>query len=311
MDYNILYETDYDTVVARSEDKRKNNKSYQSEKELENEFIHNLTNLGYEYINIKNEKELTANLKIQLEKLNDYKFEQDEWEIFLKKEIQKEGILEKAKIIHNDDCITNTINSKGVIKNINLIDKNNIHNNKLQVINQYKEYDGKYKSIYDVTVLINGLPFIHIELKRRGVALQTAFSQINRYQRDSFWAGSSLFEFIQIFVISNGTHTKYYSNTTRYNHVKRNAKKTNNSFEFTIFWADAENRRIADLVNFTNYFFARHTILNIIIRYCVLTEDSNLLIMRPYQIAACERILNKIKYAENKNIYGGIDAGGY
>ena len=311
MDYNILYETDYDTVVARYEDKRKNNKSYQSEKELENEFIHNLTNLGYEYINIKNEKELTANLKIQLEKLNDYKFEQDEWEIFLKKEIQKEGILEKAKIIHNDDCITNTINSKGVIKNINLIDKNNIHNNKLQVINQYKEYDGKYKSIYDVTVLINGLPFIHIELKRRGVALQTAFSQINRYQRDSFWAGSSLFEFIQIFVISNGTHTKYYSNTTRYNHVKRNAKKTNNSFEFTIFWADAENRRIADLVNFTNYFFARHTILNIIIRYCVLTEDSNLLIMRPYQIAACERILNKIKYAENKNIYGGIDAGGY
>ena len=310
MDYDILYETDYETVVAKYEDKRTGNKSYQSEKELEIELIENLKKLGYEYINIKNEKELIDNFKNQLERLNNYKFENDEWNIFFKKEIQKEGVLEKAKIIHNDDCITTTINNKGISKNIKLIDKSNIHENKLQVINQYREDKGTYKSRYDVTILINGLPLIHIELKRRGVALEQAFNQITRYQRNSFWAGSSLFEFVQIFVISNGTHTKYYSNTTRLNSANHH-KKTNNTFEFTIFFADAENRRITDLVNFTNYFFARHTILNILTKYCVLTEDSNLLVMRPYQIVACERILNKIKYAENKNIYGKIEAGGY
>ncbi len=310
MDYDILYETDYETVVAKYEDKRTGNKSYQSEKELEIELIENLKKLGYEYINIKNEKELIDNFKNQLERLNNYKFENDEWNIFFKKEIQKEGVLEKAKIIHNDDCITTTINNKGISKNIKLIDKSNIHENKLQVINQYREEKGTYKSRYDVTILINGLPLIHIELKRRGVALEQAFNQITRYQRNSFWAGSSLFEFVQIFVISNGTHTKYYSNTTRLNSANHH-KKTNNTFEFTIFFADAENRRITDLVNFTNYFFARHTILNILTKYCVLTEDNNLLVMRPYQIVACERILNKIKYAENKNIYGKIEAGGY
>ena len=310
MDYDILYETDYETVVAKYEDKRTGNKSYQSEKELEIELIENLKKLGYEYINIKNEKELIDNFKNQLERLNNYKFENDEWNIFFKKEIQKEGVLEKAKIIHNDDCITTTINNKGISKNIKLIDKSNIHENKLQVINQYREEKGTYKSRYDVTILINGLPLIHIELKRRGVALEQAFNQITRYQRNSFWAGSSLFEFVQIFVISNGTHTKYYSNTTRLNSATHH-KKTNNTFEFTIFFADAENRRITDLVNFTNYFFARHTILNILTKYCVLTEDNNLLVMRPYQIVACERILNKIKYAENKNIYGKIEAGGY
>lgn len=310
MDYDILYETDYETVVAKYEDKRTGNKSYQSEKELEIELIENLKKLGYEYINIKNEKELIDNFKNQLERLNNYKFENDEWNIFFKKEIQKEGVLEKAKIIHNDDCITTTINNKGISKNIKLIDKSNIHENKLQVINQYREDKGTYKSRYDVTILINGLPLIHIELKRRGVVLEQAFNQITRYQRNSFWAGSSLFEFVQIFVISNGTHTKYYSNTTRLNSANHH-KKTNNTFEFTIFFADAENRRITDLVNFTNYFFARHTILNILTKYCVLTEDNNLLVMRPYQIVACERILNKIKYAENKNIYGKIEAGGY
>ena len=310
MDYDILYETDYETVVAKYEDKRTGNKSYQSEKELEIELIENLKKLGYEYINIKNEKELIDNFKNQLERLNNYKFENDEWNIFFKKEIQKEGVLEKAKIIHNDDCITTTINNKGISKNIKLIDKSNIHENKLQVINQYREDKGTYKSRYDATILINGLPLIHIELKRRGVALEQAFNQITRYQRNSFWAGSSLFEFVQIFVISNGTHTKYYSNTTRLNSANHH-KKTNNTFEFTIFFADAENRRITDLVNFTNYFFARHTILNILTKYCVLTEDNNLLVMRPYQIVACERILNKIKYAENKNIYGKIEAGGY
>ncbi len=311
MNYNILYETEHETVVAKYEDKRTGNKSYQTEKELELEFIQNLQNLGYEYISIKNEKELIDNFRYQIENLNDYKFSDEEWCIFFKKEIQKDGIIAKAKIIHDDECKTNTVNDKGITKNIKLIDKNNIHNNKLQVINQYVEDNGKYKSIYDVTILINGLPLIHIELKRRGIALQTAFNQINRYKRDSFWAGSSLFEFVQIFVISNGTHTKYYSNTIRENHIKGYSKKLNNTFEFTIYWADAENKRISDLVNFINYFFARHTILNIITRYCVLTDNNTLLIMRPYQIVACERILNKIKYAENKNIYGKIEAGGY
>lgn len=310
MNYNILYETEYETVVAKYEDLRTGDKSFQSEHDLELEFINNLKKLGYEYINIKNEKELIDNLKIQIENLNNYKFEQDEWKIFLQKEILKDSILEKSKIIYNDEGKLTTKNSANIEKNINLIDRNNIHNNKLQVINQYNENNGTYKSRYDVTILINGLPLIHIELKRRGVALEQAFNQIARYQRNSFWAGNSLFEYVQIFVISNGTHTKYYSNTTRHNSAN-NHKKTNNSFEFTIFFADAENRRITDLVNFTNYFFARHTILNILTRYCVLTEDNNLLVMRPYQIVACERILNKIKYAENKNIYGKIEAGGY
>ena len=204
----------------------------------------------------------------------------------------------------------------GETKNIKLIDKINIHNNRLQVINQYEVNDGTYKNRYDVTILVNGLPLVHVELKRRGVAIKEAFNQINRYQRDSFWAGCGLFEFVQIFVISNGTHTKYYSNTTRFSHVKDlnrvvKTEKTSNSFEFTSFWADSKNKIIPDLVDFTRTFFAKHTLLNILTKYCVFTAEEKLLVMRPYQIAATERILNKIEIATNYKKYGSIDAGGY
>ena len=203
-----------------------------------------------------------------------------------------------------------------ITKNIKLIDKKNIHNNILQVINQYEEKEGKYDTRYDVSILVNGLPLVHIELKRRGVAIKEAFNQINRYGRDSFWAGSALFEYVQIFVISNGTDTKYYSNTTRWNHIKdqENKKvkqKTSNSFEFTSFWADSKNKVISDLVDFTKTFFSKHTILNIITKYCIFTSDNMLLAMRPYQIVATERIINRIELSNNYKKYGTIDGGGY
>ena len=198
-----------------------------------------------------------------------------------------------------------------------MLDKKNIHNNRLQVINQYVENDGNYDNRYDVSILVNGLPLVHIELKRRGVALKEAFNQINRYQRDSFWAGSGLYEYVQIFVISNGTNTKYYSNTTRESHIKEQSqtrnksKKTSNSFEFTSYWADASNKVISDLVDFTRTFFSKHTLLNILTKYCVFTSEDLLLVMRPYQIVATERILNKIEVSTNYKKMGTIEAGGY
>ena len=186
------------------------------------------------------------------------------------------------------------------------------------MLNQYEEDGGNHETRYDVTVLVNGFPMVHIELKRRGVAIREAFNQIKRYQRDSFWAGCGLYEYIQLFVISNGTHTKYYSNTTRNQHIKdlgekisSKKKKTSNSFEFTSYWADSGNSIIADLVDFTKTFFAKHTILNILTRYCVFTSEDLLLVMRPYQIVATEKILNRIEVSTNYKKTGSIDAGGY
>ena len=227
-----------------------------------------------------------------------------------------DGIVEKTRKIQEDN-IKVLKKDDGTSKNITLIDKKCIHNNRLQVINQYVENSGNYDNRYDVTILVNGLPLVHVELKRRGVALKEAFNQINRYQRDSFWAGSGLYEYIQIFVISNGTSTKYYSNTTRESHIKeqtstRNkSKKTSNSFEFTSFWADSNNKVIPDLVDFTRTFFAKHTILNILTKYCVFTSEDLLLVMRPYQIVATERILNRIQVATNYKKMGTIEASGY
>lgn len=317
--FNIVASTNQSTVVAEYIPEERKETAYQSEAELENEFIKLLTSLGYEYININNEEDLIKNLRLQLERLNNFSFLDSEWEQFYKECISSanDGIVEKTKKIQVD-YVQNLRCNDGSLRNIYLIDKKNIHNNKLQVINQYVEKDGKHETRYDVTVLVNGLPLIHIELKRRGVAIKEAFNQINRYQRDSFWAGCGLYEYIQIFVISNGTHTKYYSNTTRNSHIKeqltsqRNkSKKTSNSFEFTSFWADANNRIIPDLVDFTKTFFAKHTILNILTKYCVFTSEDLLLVMRPYQIVACERILNRIEVANNYKKYGTIDGGGY
>ena len=318
VDYNMLISTLESTVVTEYVKEDMPVYTYQSEADLEREFIKNLQNQGYEYLIIHNEKELIANLKDKLEKLNNIIFSENEWERFFKEKIanKNEGIIEKTRTIQ-EDYIKNFTRDNGTLVNISLIDKKNIHNNFLQVINQYEEENGNHNTRYDVSILVNGLPLIHIELKRRGVAIREAFNQINRYQRDSFWAGSGLFEYVQIFVISNGTNTKYYSNTTRARHIKemsfnrRKVKKSSNSFEFTSYWADANNKAITDLVDFTKTFFAKHTILNILTKYCIFDTSDTLLVMRPYQISATERILSKIQLANNYKWVGKIDAGGY
>ena len=318
VDYNMLISTLESTVVTEYVKEDVPVYTYQSEADLEREFIKNLQNQGYEYLIIHNEKELIANLKDKLEKLNNIIFSENEWERFFKEKIanKNESIIEKTRTIQ-EDYIKNFTRDNGTLVNISLIDKKNIHNNFLQVINQYEEEEGTHNTRYDVSILVNGLPLIHIELKRRGVAIREAFNQINRYQRDSFWAGSGLFEYVQIFVISNGTNTKYYSNTTRARHIKemsfnrRKVKKSSNSFEFTSYWADANNKAITDLVDFTKTFFAKHTILNILTKYCIFDTSDTLLVMRPYQISATERILSKIQLANNYKWVGKIDAGGY
>ncbi len=306
------------TVVEEYKTIKRTEEGYQSEQELENEFIKMLTEQGYEYLKIHNSENLINNVRTQLEIVNNYKFTDNEWDRFFKEAIanKNEGIVEKTRKIQ-DDNVQVLKRDDGTSKNITLIDKKCIHNNRLQVINQYVENSGNYDNRYDVTILVNGLPLIHVELKRRGVALKEAFNQIDRYQRDSFWAGSGLYEYVQIFVISNGTNTKYYSNTTRENHIKeqnllRNKrKKTSNSFEFTSFWADSKNKAIPDLVDFTRTFFAKNTILNILTKYCVFTSEDLLLVMRPYQIVATERILSRIQVSTNYNKLGTIEAGGY
>lgn len=318
--FNIVSENAESTVVAEfipSHSKRPT--AYQSEAELEQDFIKQLQLQAYEYISIHTEEELIANLRKQLEKLNNYQFTDKEWVHFFKTKIanQAYGIAEKTSIIQ-EDYIQLLEREDGTTKNIYLLDKEHIHNNHLQVINQYSTDNGEHDNRYDVTVLVNGLPLVHIELKRRGVDLKEAFNQINRYQRESFWSGSGLFEYIQIFVISNGTYTKYYSNTTRQTHIKEvgttnvlKGKRTSNSYEFTSWWADANNKPITDLLDFAKTFFAKHTLLNILTRYCVFTAEKLLLVMRPYQIVATERILSTINVANNYKKYGTIEGGGY
>jgi type I restriction enzyme R subunit len=318
--YNIVASTDEATVVAEyAAECNVRPEKYQSEAELEREFIRQLTSQGYEYISVHNEASLIGNLRKQLELLNDFTFTDSEWEKFFTECIANtnEGIVEKTRKIQ-DDHIQILKREDGTTKNIYLLDKKNIHNNRLQVINQYEETGGKHETRYDVTILVNGLPLVHVELKRRGVAIREAFNQIKRYQRVSFWAASGLFEYVQIFVISNGTHTKYYSNTTRNAHIKeqnsserRRSKKTSNSFEFTSFWADANNKIIPDLVDFTKTFFAKHTLLNILTKYCIFTSENLLLVMRPYQIAAAECILSRIVVSTNYKKMGTTAAGGY
>ena len=319
--FNIVAQSSESTVVTEYKPQSKRSEAYQSEADLEKEFIRLLCELGYERLTIHKEADLITNLRTQLEKLNNYRFTDGEWKRFWNEVLANtnSGILEKTRLIQ-EDYVQVLRRDNGESKNIQLIDKKCIHNNSLQVINQYAisaEEGAAHNNRYDVTVLVNGLPLIHIELKRRGVPIREAFNQIDRYQRDSFWASSGLYEFVQIFVISNGTNTKYYSNTTRFNHIKdakaQKAKKskTSNSFEFTSFWADANNRIIPDLVDFTKTFFCKHTILNILTRYCVFTAENMLLVMRPYQIVATERILNRIEIANNYKKYGTVAGGGY
>jgi len=319
--YNIVAETSENTVVTEYEPVKARSDSYQSEAALEKEFIRLLCEQGYDYLPIHTEKDLTSNLRTKLEELNGYAFSDAEWERFFSDAVANpnEHIVEKTRKIQ-EDFVQVLKRDDGTTKNITLIDKKNIHNNHLQVINQYEvgtDDGAKHDNRYDVTVLVNGLPLVHIELKRRGVPIREAFNQINRYQRDSFWAGCGLYEYVQIFVISNGTNTKYYSNSTRWNAIKdaksgsSKKEKTSNSFEFTCFWADANNRVLPDLIDFTKTFFAKHTVLNVLTKYCVFTSENMLMVMRPYQITATERILNRIEIANNYKKYGSVAGGGY
>ena len=317
---DIISQNTQSTVVAEYvREERARETGYQSESDLENALIAQLKRQGYEYLPIHNEKELIANLRKQLEKLNDITFTDSEWQRFFKTEIAKEsnGIKEKAFTIQRD-YKKSFVREDGTQVNISLIDKKDVHHNSTQVINQYAVDGGSQKNRYDVTILVNGLPLVHIELKRRGVLLKEAFNQINRYGRESFWADNALFEYVQIFIISNGTITKYYSNTTRDNHIKeQNSKakagrqRTCNSYEFTSYWSDAKNKLLNDLEDFTATFLSRHSLLNILTRFCVLTEQNILMAMRPYQIAATERLLNRIEVAHNAKLYGTVKAGGY
>jgi type I restriction enzyme, R subunit len=314
------------TVVAEFEADPAEAKRYQSEAELEAELIRLLREQAYEYLPITSEADLVANLRTQLEALNHIAFTDAEWTRFFAEKIsgEKDGIVEKTVRIQ-EDHVQLLKRDDGSSKNITLLDKTRVHNNRLQVINQY-EVPGTPASgtagrpqranRYDVTILVNGLPLVHVELKRRGVDIREAFNQINRYQRDSFWSGSGLFEYVQLFVISNGTLTKYYSNTTRAQHLDEQGKakrgrKTSNSFEFTSWWADAMNRPITGLVGFTKTFFAKHSLLNVLTKYCVLTADRMMLVMRPYQIVATERILSRIETSTNLKQFGTLAAGGY
>ncbi len=318
-EHKLVSENPESTVVAEYTVYATSGKTYQSEAELEKSFIQLLKQQAYEHLTIHSEKELIHNLRRQLELLNNTVFTDEEWKHFFESKIanQNNGIVEKTAIIQ-EDYIQLLERADGSIKNIRLIDKDNIHNNRLQVINQYETDNGQRPNRYDVTILVNGLPLVHIELKRRGVQLQEAFNQINRYQRESFWSGSGLFEYVQIFVISNGTYTKYYSNTTRFTHLKEKESagfaktgKTSNSYEFTSWWADATNKPLPDLMDFGRTFFAKHSLLNILTRYCVFTSERLLLVMRPYQIVATERILGRINVAHNYKSYGTVNAGGY
>ena len=313
------------TVVGLYHPTRDQEQDYQSEAALEDDLIKQLCAQAYEYADIHDRDGLEANLRVQLEALNDYRFSDREWKDFYRHSIVDvpssagNPVVAKARRIQEDHVQVLT-RDDGTTKNISLIDKTNIHRNKVQVIRQYAIDTGARSNRYDVTILVNGLPLVHIELKRRGEELRQAFNQIDRYQRDSFHAGAGdgLFGYVQIFVISNGAHTKYYSNTVRLQHITENqgtrrqvAAANARSYEFTMWWTDAANNQIPDLTDFAATFLAKRTILAILTRYCVLNTRDELLVMRPYQIAATEAILQRIKTSSMNNQTGTVAAGGY
>ena len=277
--------------------------TYQTEADLENELIKDLSSQGYEYLpSLISHEALLLNLREQLEKLNSVKFSDSEWQRFLTEYLDRpsDTIIDKTRKIQNNH-IYDFIFDSGEIKNIYLIDKKNIFRNQLQVINQF-EQEGTFANRYDVTILVNGLPLVQVELKKRGVAIREAFNQIHRYTKESFNKDNSLFKFLQIFVISNGTDTRYFANTT---------KRDKNSFDFTMNWARSDNTIISDLKDFTATFLSKNTLLNILINYSIFDVENTLLIMRPYQIAATERILWKLKSAHNAKKWHSTAGGGF
>ncbi|MEH0018160.1 MAG: type I restriction endonuclease subunit R [Desulfobacter sp.] len=276
---------------------------YQSEAELEREFIKDLQNQGYTYLpGLNTPEKMLANVRVQLQALNNVQFSDDEWQRFVAQYLDKPGdnILDKTRKIH-DDYIHDFVFDDGHIENIYLLDKKNIARNKVQAINQF-EQTGTQANRYDVTVLVNGLPLVQIELKKRGVAIREAFHQVHRYSKESFNADNSLFKYLQLFVISNGTDSRYFANTT---------KRDKNSFDFTMNWAMSDNTRIKDLKDFTATFFQKRTLLNVLINYSVFDASDTLLVMRPYQIAAVERILWKIKSSCHARNWSNTESGGF
>ena len=318
-DYKLILEQEHQTVMAHYDVEAKPAEGYQSEAALEQAFISQLVSQGYDYArSVKDEVTLLRNLRRQLELLNDVSLSDSEWQRLLPLISNEQMTIEdKTEMLQGKGYILALRRDNGLTKNIRLWDKQNVHNNRLQVINQYVEEGGKHKTRYDVTILVNGLPMVHVELKRRGVPVKEAFNQIDRYLRDSFWAGRAMFEFVQLFVISNGTETKYYSNTTRFAKEKEGTtgtpgqKTAGQTFEFTTYWTDQENTLLTDLRDFTTTFFAKHTLLNVLTKYCVFNVDRQLLVMRPYQIAATEKILGRIQTALYNRWQGSIRAGGY
>ncbi|EJF0803315.1 type I restriction endonuclease subunit R [Campylobacter upsaliensis] len=304
----LLAQNTTSTIAVEFTPSKRQNSSYQSEAQLEKELIATLQAQGYGYAPISDEKSLESNLRTKLEELNSTTLSDTEWRRFFSQVLSRANasIVEKSVLIQ-EDYIQPLERDNGSIINFKLIDKADIHKNSLQVINQYEATTPTRSHRYDVSILVNGLPLVHIELKRRGVSLKEAFNQINRYGRESFFSGNALFEFVQIFVISNGTQSKYYSNTTRDFHIKTQqgikTTKTSNSFEFTSYFSDEKNTIIDDLIDFAKTFFARHTLLNILCRYCVLDVDRKLLVLRPYQIAACEKILQQIAISYHNKFY--------
>lgn len=301
--YASIAESKNFIVLEKYETMAPSGESYQSEAELELEFVRDLEDMGYDYrLNIRSPEELLDNARKQIQTLNKVQFTESEWERFVGMYLDKPGdsLTDKARIIHDNYVLDFTFDD-GRIQNIYLVDKKNLVRNNVQVINQF-EQSGTHDNRYDVTILVNGLPLVQVELKRRGVPIREAFNQVHRYSKESFNSTSSLYKYLQVFVISNGTDTRYFANTT---------KRDKNSFDFTMNWARADNTLIRDLKDFTATFFQKNTLLNILFTYSVFDTNNTLLVMRPYQVAATERLLWKIKSSHLAKTWSRPEGGGY
>ncbi|HPH14127.1 MAG TPA: HsdR family type I site-specific deoxyribonuclease, partial [Burkholderiaceae bacterium] len=302
-DYKTIAESNSFIVLDRYVKEWQACESYQSEYDLEREFIQDLQNQGYDYApDLNMPEKLLANVRVALQALNNAQFSDAEWLRFVETWLDKpsDGIVEKTRKIH-DDYVHDFVFDDGHIQNIYLLDKNNVARNKVQVIKQF-EQAGSHANRYDVTILVNGLPLVQVELKKRGVAIREAFNQVHRYSKESFNSAQSLFKYLQLFVISNGTDCRYFANTTQRN---------KNSFDFTMNWAKSDNGLIKDLKDFTATFFQKDTLLKVLLRYSVFDTSNTLLVMRPYQIAATERILWKIKCAWQARNWSNTESGGF
>jgi len=302
-DYKPIAESNNFIVLDKYSKIDQQGVGYQTEAYLERELIRDLVNQGYEHLpSLNTPEKMIANVRVQLQDLNNVKFSEAEWIRFCEQFLDKpsDNNIDKTRKIHTD-YIYDFVFDDGRIQNIYLVDKKNVAKNKMQVISQF-EQKGIQANRYDVTILVNGLPLVQVELKKRGIAIREAFNQVHRYSKESFNSENSLFKYLQIFVISNGTDSRYFANTT---------KRDKNSFDFTMNWAKSDNTLIKDLKDFTATFFQKNTLLNVLLKYSVFDVSDTLLVMRPYQIAATERILWKIKSSYQAKSWKTTESGGY